>query len=124
MEASGRYPIDCDSRGGEPMRRRKQSELRVGCDRLSPFTCHLSPASSLPFICIPRFINPVGGIHNVFGWTPELDESVGQKRFAIDPDTGFIGIKDYRDYFVAATQGRAYQHLLSRPGVAGFQSVT
>jgi hypothetical protein len=48
----------------------------------------------LPLIRITGFINPVGGIHDIFGRTPQLDQSVGQKRFAIDPDTGFIGMKD------------------------------
>jgi hypothetical protein len=31
----------------------------------------------LPLVRITWFINPVGGIHDIFGRTPQLDESVG-----------------------------------------------
>jgi hypothetical protein len=59
--------------------------------RFRPFTCH----ASLPFIRISRFIGPVSGINDFVRWTPQFDESVGQKRFAIDPDTGLVSVKDY-----------------------------
>jgi len=61
--------------------------------------------ASPSFIRIARFIDSVGRIDDVFGGTTELNESVGQKRFAIDPDPGFVGVKHYGDHFVAASQG-------------------
>jgi len=61
--------------------------------------------ASPPFIRIARLIDSVGRIDDVFGGTTELNESVGQKRFAIDPDPGFVGVKHYGDHFVAASQG-------------------
>jgi hypothetical protein len=48
---------------------------------------------SLPFVRISRLIDPVCGINDVFGGTTQLDESVGQKCFAIDPDPRFVGVK-------------------------------
>jgi hypothetical protein len=80
-------------------RRSAPSQSRFGLSGASPYQSS-SPRSPfrryalLPLIRITGFINPVGGIHDIFGRTPQLDESVGQKRFAIDPDTGFIGMKD------------------------------
>jgi hypothetical protein len=61
-------------------------------------TCH----ASLPLIRISRFICPVSGINDFVRGTPQFDESIGEKSFAINPDAGLVSVKDYRDYFVAA----------------------
>ena len=65
--------------------------LPAHAPRFRPFTRH----ASLPLIRISRFIGPVSGINDFVRGTPQFDESVGQKRFAIDPDTGLVSVKHY-----------------------------
>ena len=56
-----------------------------------------------PFIRVPRLIRPVGGVDDVFGRATQLDEPVGQERFAVDPDPRFVGVKNNRDHFMPAS---------------------
>src|ERR1700731_2670493 len=102
--------------------------IRVSQKFLCRFVSLLLFLGLVRFVAFARDIFLIGTAFRTVGdgswWAANLDQTIGQQRFAVFPDPGLVGVQHDGNDFVSFSEGGTHQDLLGGARIASLKSVT